>query len=913
MLKGGAVRRYPAIAIIVLAAITTVLGNSSGSSAARSATGVRAAADAPISFSTPTIVDPIHMAGEPTISVDAPTGEVFASGPTGTGTQRSIWEGSLDGGRTFRVITPGPVPDAFQSENDAPGGGDTDLNFDRSGKEYFIDLYALTCDRSATTADGSQFGSDRPWLAVWDPPPGTPHQTAYTGKPPLIYEEYNDLNGNNTNGGAQWNKSTNGLAFSNATTGVNTVNEVQYAPFGADGYPAIDQQTGKVFQAAGTQDADKKTFDLLLNIGTPDANGDLTFLDAPTASSGGGQNIAGLIPIAKKLPASPDTLFTVLSMDSARNLFVAYTMDDSKHPNVDQTYVSAASAASGWKNWTKPVQVSDGSTATGDAVNVFPWIKAGGPGRADAVWYGSDKAVDPSSQENQKWNVFMNQVVFPVDSSGAITGAAPTTNLVKVSPHPMKYNDICLAGTNCISQQGNRNLADFFSVTVDNSGAAEIIYDDTSNGIVQPGFTPAGNQTVDHAGGAVVTIARQSSGMGLYGHPVSGDANSPVTGLSDPAGDAKYPVFGGTNVPGMDLLGTSLALSPDNKTLTVKTKVADLSNLSATAAAVPNTQMLEYVTRWQMGNTLYYAGMSSSGSGSPSFYAGQTQSVDLCSVSACDPHVLTYPESGSGGSAETGKVSCPSKPSAADPCTITITVAAADVGKPTPSSVLEEVGTYAFAASHAQGQTTNAQALADNVPLEVDGNCCFNFQATAAVTFPHGGGTFSHGGPRCPRPSGRLSGTELGPLALGMTRAQARRRLRRFVVQRYGFDDFCLRGGWGIRVAYPSRRQLRKLPRRTRRLVSGRVIIALTANPFYALDGVRPGALVAKVGRKLRIKPAAFFAVGLNDWYLVPGKAAYGVLKVRNGVIQEIGIADKRMIRGGRKGALRFFEGFRLA
>jgi hypothetical protein len=37
------------------------------------------------------------------------------------------------------------------------------------------------------------------------------------------------------------------------------------------------------------------------------------------------------------------------------------------------------------------------------------------------------------------------------------------------------------------------------------------------------------------------------------------------------------------------------------------------------------------------------------------------------------------------------------------------------------------------------------------------------------------------------------------------------------------------------------------------------------------------------------------------------------VLKVRNGVIQEIGIADKRMIRGGRKGALRFFEGFRLA
>jgi hypothetical protein len=916
------VRRYSLIAITALAALAAGIILSSASSVARPA--ARFATGAPISFSVPTIVDPIHTAGEPSVGVDPATGEVFASGPTGTGTQRSIWEGSLDGGQTFRVITPGPVPTAFQSEEDPPGGGDTDINFDRSGKAYFIDLYALACDRTATTTDGGatvnqsfngcggQFGSDRPWLALYDPPPGTPHQSAYTGPTPLIYEEYNDLNGNGGNGDAQWNRSTDGLNFTNATTGVNTVSEVNYAPFGSDGYPQIDQQTGKVFEAAGHQDADGKTFDLLLNIGTPDASGNLTFLDAPTASSGGGQNIAGLIPIATKLPGSPDTLFSVLSMDSARNLFVVYTVNDSNNFKNDQTFVSAASAASGWRTWTKPVQVSDGSTATGDAVNVFPWIKAGGPGRADAVWYGSDKAVDPSSQNGQKWNVFMNQVVFPVDASGAITGAAPSTTLVKVSPHPVHYNDICLQGTGCITSQGNRNLADFFTVTIDRTGAAEILYDDTSNGIVQPGFTPSGNQTADHAGGAIMTIARQASGMGLYGHPVAGTPNTPVSGMTDPPGDARYPVFGGANVPGMDLLGTTLALSRDGKTLTVTTKVADLSNLSATAATIPQTQLLEYVTRWQMGNTLYYAGMSSSGSGAPSFYAGQTQSVDLCSVSACDPHVLTYPEAGSGGSTETGTVSCPSKPSAADPCTITIKVSAADIGKPTPSSVLEEVGTYAFAASHAQGQTTNAQAQADNVPLEVDGTCCFNFQATAVVRFPPGGGTFSHGGPRCPRPSGRLAGTRLGPLALGLTRARARAIMHRFVVQRYGFDDFCLRGGWGIRVAYPSRKLLRHVSRRTGAQVRGRVIIALTANPFYALDGVRPGALVAMVSRRLHIQPARFYAVGLNDWYLVPGRSADGVLKVRNGVIQEIGIADKRVLRG-RGAALRFFESFRRA
>jgi hypothetical protein len=58
-----------------------------------------------IRFETPSVADPIHTFGEPTIGVD-PLGRVFVSGPTGTGTQRSVWAGSVDGGHTFRVITP---------------------------------------------------------------------------------------------------------------------------------------------------------------------------------------------------------------------------------------------------------------------------------------------------------------------------------------------------------------------------------------------------------------------------------------------------------------------------------------------------------------------------------------------------------------------------------------------------------------------------------------------------------------------------------------------------------------------------------------------------------------------------------------------------------------------------------------
>jgi hypothetical protein len=720
--------------LVVVGAFAVVLLFARGGPAS-SAAGGR------ISFETPAVADPIHAWGEPTIGVD-PRGGVFVSGPTGTGTQRSAWEGSVDGGHSFRVITPGAPPTAVQSIEDPPGGGDTDLNFDRSGKQYFADLYALACLRVATTSDGGATvqdgllgcdgtpGADRQWLAVYDPPPGTPHDSAYAGPAPLVYLEYNNLTGPGPDGGAQWNKSLDGITYTNATSGVTPATEATYSPFGPDGYPAIDQQTGKVFQAAGFPNGDG-TYDLLLNIGTPNATGDLTFLDAPTATSGGGPNNAGLIHIADNLPGSPDTLFSVASLDSARNLYVVWNIS-SDTPSQRQVFVSVASAASGWKNWSKPVQVSDGSTGTGDAVNVFPWIKAGGPGRADAVWYGSDKAVDPSSQSDQAWNVFMAQVVFPVDKSGAVTGSAPSVALVKVSPHPMHFSGICLEGTGCITSQGNRNLADFFSVTIDASGAAEIVYDDTSNGLVQPGFTPTGNQTVDHAGAPLVTVARQASGPGLFGTGVGGVSNAPVTGISDQAGDALFPIHGGANVPGLDVLGSSLALSKDGRTLTVTTKVADLSSPALTSAAVPGTAFLQYVTRWQMGNTIYYAALTNTAANQPSFYAGKAQSVDLCSVSACFPHVLTYPETGLGGSAEQGSISCPAAPSTANPCTATIQVNVADVGSPTATSVLEEIGGYAFGSAHPQGATTNAQALADDVPLEIDGACCFNFQAKAA-------------------------------------------------------------------------------------------------------------------------------------------------------------------------------------
>jgi len=142
----------------------------------------------------------------------------------------------------------------------------------------------------------------------------------------------------------------------------------------------------------------------------------------------------------------------------------------------------------------------------------------------------------------------------------------------------------------------------------------------------------------------------------------------------------------------------------------------------------------------------------------------------------------------------------------------------------------------------------------------------------------------------CPQAFGRLTGTGLGPLTLGMTRSGARRLLTYSTRGRRYMDFFCLTPA-GIRVGYPSPALLPTLSPAERQDVVGRVILALTANPHYALDGVRPGARLASVARRLGI--GRRFRIGLNDWYLTPNGPSHGILKVRHGIIEEVGIVDE--------------------
>jgi dienelactone hydrolase len=160
----------------------------------------------------------------------------------------------------------------------------------------------------------------------------------------------------------------------------------------------------------------------------------------------------------------------------------------------------------------------------------------------------------------------------------------------------------------------------------------------------------------------------------------------------------------------------------------------------------------------------------------------------------------------------------------------------------------------------------------------------------------------------CAQPTGRLQGATLGPMHLGMTRAAVRRRFSQGSTRDHRYMDFFCPAPTGIRVGYPSPKLLGGLSRAQRARVRGRAILALTDNRHFAMRGVRPGTrLTAGIRRKLHVGTP--YHVGLNYWYLVTLKGSRGVLKVRHGAIQEIGIADTRLT-SSRRAARRFLRTF---
>jgi hypothetical protein len=152
--------------------------------------------------------------------------------------------------------------------------------------------------------------------------------------------------------------------------------------------------------------------------------------------------------------------------------------------------------------------------------------------------------------------------------------------------------------------------------------------------------------------------------------------------------------------------------------------------------------------------------------------------------------------------------------------------------------------------------------------------------------------------PGCTPATGQLAGRRLGPVRLGERRTLVGRRFKHISTRGRRDMEFLCLSPIGIRTGFPSPALLQTLAPHQRAIVRGRIVLALTANPRYALNGVRPGTLLRTAIRRLRLTRS--YPVGLNMWYLVPGATSHGLLKVRHGLIEEIGITNKRLTTGPR-------------
>ena len=159
----------------------------------------------------------------------------------------------------------------------------------------------------------------------------------------------------------------------------------------------------------------------------------------------------------------------------------------------------------------------------------------------------------------------------------------------------------------------------------------------------------------------------------------------------------------------------------------------------------------------------------------------------------------------------------------------------------------------------------------------------------------------------CPVATGQLTATTLGPVTLGATRTRERRLLPSYSARNFHTDDFCLYQGIGIRVGYASAKLLGSVTAAGHQEAMGTAVLALTANPYYTLDGIRPGSALQAAKTKLKLK--AGIRVGRNTWYVAVSRYASWVLKVRDGTVQEIGAANQALTstRAAQRALLRNF------
>jgi hypothetical protein len=230
---------------------------------------------------------------------------------------------------------------------------------------------------------------------------------------------------------------------------------------------------------------------------------------------------------------SVDNVFPVVAVDNAGGLHVAFS---------DKRRIFLMSSRDGGQTWLDPVQANnpgDAETATA----LFPWIFTGDSGRVGVMWYGTDRTGDADSEtqfSGAEWKLFyaFTPNAFAASPTFQYVVASGMTSGTDLQRRGVVHiGSICTRGLSCNldTPPGNRNLAEYSSLTGDPLGQANIVVAAdiaTANGQARTNFTK-------QIGGPTTLLRPIASGAGLigqdtggkhFGFNIQGDPGGPWTG-----------------------------------------------------------------------------------------------------------------------------------------------------------------------------------------------------------------------------------------------------------------------------------------------------------------------------------------------------------------------------------------------
>jgi hypothetical protein len=178
-------------------------------------------------------------------------------------------------------------------------------------------------------------------------------------------------------------------------------------------------------------------------------------------------------------------VFNDLAIDGAGNLY-ALTLGNSQQA-VPPVHAYLSTSIDQGAHWSAPFDLNANGIGDGNALTLAGMH--GGPNSGDLVigWYHSTSSADPGQIAGNTWNY----VALESTNATFATPSFSTAVLGVTNPSGFVHQgQVCVQGLNCTTGQvtgggqGNRNLADFSSVTVDQNGCAIFTYAD--DGAIAP-------------------------------------------------------------------------------------------------------------------------------------------------------------------------------------------------------------------------------------------------------------------------------------------------------------------------------------------------------------------------------------------------------------------------------------------